>query len=253
MISKSLIKAFPQEKRVPANENFLRVSEFYYDTIQGEGATMGSPAAFLRLQGCPMGCVFCDTTEVWRKGNPYTNAELLHMMRTSGLEDKLRKGQHLVITGGSPLSQQDKLRRFLLDMESFFDFLPYLEIENECTIMPEGVVGGLIDCWNNSPKLTDSGVPFEKRYIPEVIKFTGELRNSWFKFVVSKEEDWSEIDVAFLMPELIRRDQIILMPQGANREELEKNIPIAVEMAIENNVLFTTRQHIVMWNKTVGV
>lgn len=250
---KQIIPAYPEEKRDVAGKYFLNVSEFYYDTIQGEGINIGHPAAFLRLQGCPVGCSYCDTTEVWRKGNPYTNAELLLLMRTSGLEEKLRKGQHLVITGGSPLFQQERLRKFILDMEDFFDFHPYIEIENECTIKPEGVIMGLISCWNNSPKLTNSGVDFEKRYHPEVIRFTADLPNSWFKFVISSEDDWNEIDVAFLMPELIQRDQIILMPEGATREAIQTNREMVVEMAIENNVRYTTREHIVVWDKKIGI
>jgi 7-carboxy-7-deazaguanine synthase len=36
-----------------------------YPTVQGEGGQAGTPMTIVRLQGCPVGCVFCDTPESW--------------------------------------------------------------------------------------------------------------------------------------------------------------------------------------------
>ena len=80
---------------------YLNISEFYYDTIQGEGIYIGQPAAFLRLKGCTMDCVYCDSKEVWRHGCPYTFTELFELMPLHFIM-QLRAGQHLVFTGGSP-------------------------------------------------------------------------------------------------------------------------------------------------------
>lgn len=42
-----------------------------YPTVQGEGGMVGTPMTILRLQGCPVGCVFCDTPETWAvEGEP---------------------------------------------------------------------------------------------------------------------------------------------------------------------------------------
>lgn len=37
-----------------------------YPAIQGEGAKSGTPMIMIRLQGCDVGCPWCDTKETWR-------------------------------------------------------------------------------------------------------------------------------------------------------------------------------------------
>lgn len=46
-----------------------RVNDVYV-SVQGEGAQTGIPMVVVRLQGCPVGCVFCDTKETWHDGIP---------------------------------------------------------------------------------------------------------------------------------------------------------------------------------------
>jgi len=254
---KPLITAFPDfRKPVPINEPFLNIAEFYYDTIQGEGINLGQPAAFLRMQNCSLNCWYCDTEEVWRKGNPYIFSELFNLMEmeTNGrsLIDALKEGQHLIFTGGSPLLQQDSLSEFIQEIESRYDFIPFMEIENECAIMPNNTMQAYISCWNNSPKLSSSGNPTALRYKPEILKVLSEQCDSWFKFVISDPDQWMDIYANYIKPKLIRKNQIILMPQGATREELEANREMVLEVAIANNVRYCTREHIVLWDKKTG-
>ena len=42
----------------------LSINEMF-ETIQGEGAHTGIPSIFVRLQGCPVGCPWCDTKHTW--------------------------------------------------------------------------------------------------------------------------------------------------------------------------------------------
>jgi len=251
--AKQLIQAFPtHSKSPPRNDLYLNVSEFYYDTIQGEGVTTGCPAAFLRLQGCIMNCVYCDTMAIWRRGNPYSFDELFKMMELE-LIDKFKQGQHFVLTGGSPLRQQKRLVLFLGMFEQRYNFIPYTEIENECVFTPLPRLLRFIHCWNNSPKLGSSGQHVRLRYHPKQLRFLAQLDNSWFKFVISCKEEWDEIQTCFLDQGLIRRDQIILIPLGETREEIEKNRDIVIELAIRENVRYCTREHIIVWDKVVGV
>ena len=254
MEAKQLIRAFPIEKRErPKHEEYLRVSEFFYDSIQGEGFNLGHPSAFLRLQGCTLDCTWCDTTEVWRQGNPYTFDELFALMASSMLIPSLKHGQHLVITGGSPLLQQDHLVEFLYRFQKIYRFRPYVEIENECSLFPTSVMSQYISCWNNSPKLESSGNSALKRYNPLIIVDAASYANSWFKFVITKPEDWVEIDTKFLKPRYIDRSQVILMPEGATKAEVDANTEMVVQLAIREGVLFRTREHIVLWDKKIGI
>ena len=75
----------------------LPMMEAFY-TIQGEGKYSGTPAYFLRIGGCDVGCHWCDVKESW-------DANLHPPTR---IEDMLIKVQEtpaktVVITGGEPL------------------------------------------------------------------------------------------------------------------------------------------------------
>jgi organic radical activating enzyme len=233
--------------------NFLRISEFYSDTIQGEGPCIGAPASFIRLQGCTLGCIYCDTDAVWRYGTAWSYNELYNLLEQHQLPQKLYEGQHLVFTGGSPLLQQDKIIGFLNFFEMTYKFLPFIEIENECVIQPLPEIIALMDCWNNSPKLSNSGVPFKLRYNALAIGMVATLPNSWFKFVVDKEEDWKEIQDNFIDPGFIMKSQIILMPMAETREKLLLNRERVVEIAMKHNVRYCSREHIALWDKKIGV
>jgi 7-carboxy-7-deazaguanine synthase len=252
-MSKVIIEANPSLKRaLPFTDRFINVSEFFCDTIQGENF-VGWPSAFLRVQHCTMNCKYCDTLEVWRFGNPYTFDELFRLIEEADLIRKFKEGQRLVLTGGSPLLQQDKLILFLHEFIQKYKFKPYIEIENEAAIMPKDEFFELIDCWNNSPKLQSSCINRNIRFQPAILKKLSSLKNSWFKFVVSLEEDWKEIREEFLDTGLIKKRQVVLMPLGATRDELSKNREFVLNMAVRENVRYSTREHIVLWDKKTGV
>ncbi len=251
---KTLIKQFPEKDRVARDDSaVLKVAEMFCDTIQGEGINIGIPATFIRLQGCTLVCVWCDTLEVWQEGNPYSIEELLDMFEENGMIDKFRFGQHIVFTGGSPLKQQTSLLQFCRRFSTRFGFSPHYEVENECVLVPNKNLVPYIRTWNNSPKLANSGMKERARYKPEVISTTAKLANSWFKFVVNSEEDWDEIRRDYLEVGLVKRDRIILMPEGEDREALRKSYDITAGIAVRENIRMTDRMHITLWDKKTGV
>ncbi|QYJ99912.1 7-carboxy-7-deazaguanine synthase QueE [Shewanella psychrotolerans] len=95
--------------KYPVNEVF--------ETIQGEGVYTGVPAIFVRLQGCPVGCSWCDTKHTWETlTENRVDPDLVIQIdgeigRWSELDAKeliaqlVAKGftaKHIVITGGEP-------------------------------------------------------------------------------------------------------------------------------------------------------
>ncbi|MFM1999440.1 MAG: hypothetical protein RL204_1387 [Bacteroidota bacterium] len=74
----------------------LPVMETFY-TVQGEGFYTGSPAYFIRLGGCDVGCVWCDVKDSWdASAHPLKSVvELAEAVKASG-------APIAVITGGEP-------------------------------------------------------------------------------------------------------------------------------------------------------
>lgn len=77
----------------------LRVTELFH-SIQGESTHAGRPCTFVRLTGCPMRCVWCDSEYTFTGGEHISIDDLLAQVR--GL------GCNLVeVTGGEPLAQKE--------------------------------------------------------------------------------------------------------------------------------------------------
>jgi len=103
------------EPRYQVNEVFL--------TVQGEATWTGTPAVFVRLQGCKVGCSFCDTKHTWdaprsqavplsdlrRKGREpeptFADLTLLELVSEVWRVHGASGVRHVVITGGEPAAQ----------------------------------------------------------------------------------------------------------------------------------------------------
>lgn len=246
----TLIEQKPTFTKKVEGEDKLAIAEMFADTIQGEGINAGVPATFIRLQGCTLQCGWCDTLDVWPHGNEYSFQEVLDLLEPH--IEKYRKGrQHIILTGGSPLKQQDRLLRFIREFWKRFGFDPYYEVENEAVLMPDFLFVERVGTWNNSPKLANSGMKDKIRRKPEILQYMNSLDNSWFKFVVRDERDWEEIEKDFLP--YVYKDKIILMPEGQTQDELNETREIVADIAIKHQVRFMDRLHVVIWNKKTGV
>ncbi|WP_031435046.1 7-carboxy-7-deazaguanine synthase QueE [Methylomarinum vadi] len=78
-------------------EKTLRITEIFY-SLQGEANTVGLPTVFVRLTGCPLRCVYCDTAYAFNGGEKKTIAEILDQV-------KQYKTRYITVTGGEPLAQ----------------------------------------------------------------------------------------------------------------------------------------------------
>ena len=75
----------------------LTVNEVFL-SIQGEGSRAGRPSVFVRLTGCPLRCVWCDTAYAFHEGTRREEEDLLAELR-------LFPPRLLCLTGGEPLAQ----------------------------------------------------------------------------------------------------------------------------------------------------
>lgn len=230
-------------------EKQLIVSEVFY-SLQCEGRSIGTPAVFLRLAGCNLLCESktwrCDTIEVWQKGRATFFPYVLYKLHV----DRLKTGAHLVITGGEPLLHQTLIIDYLSWFLRTYDFIPFIEIETNGTIVPHPSLINVVKYWNVSPKLANSGEPPSKRINETAIDSFNKLDNSIFKFVIGNMPEI--FDILQDYPS-IKGSKVWLMPAGSTQDELnEVRIEVA-ETAIKFGYNYSERLHIVIWNKKTGV
>jgi len=77
----------------------LRITEIFR-SIQGESTHAGRPCTFVRLTGCPMRCVWCDSEYTFTGGDHFQLDDVLKQVRAFDC-------QLVEITGGEPLAQTE--------------------------------------------------------------------------------------------------------------------------------------------------
>ena len=82
----------------PAVAERLRITEIFH-SIQGEADAIGWRTVFVRLTGCPLRCVWCDTEYSFYGGNWHAIDDILAEVASHG-------AKHVCVTGGEPLAQK---------------------------------------------------------------------------------------------------------------------------------------------------
>ena len=82
----------------------FKVNEIFY-SIQGEGSRAGRPCLFIRLTGCPLRCVYCDTTYAFHEGEMMELEAILAAARERlGPPMAGPNAPFVELTGGEPLA-----------------------------------------------------------------------------------------------------------------------------------------------------
>lgn len=248
---------------LPVSEQFL--------SIQGEGRTMGKPAYFLRLKSCNLLCGGkgtdkdgklhngatwrCDTIEVWLKGISKSFDEIVEGFGgLEFIENVANQTHHLIITGGEPLLHRETLKHFINYLYRRCGARhgsPKVEVETNGTIRAEGLLG-MVDYWNVSPKLANSGIPKDKRIMAHTLAEFSRNNDAIFKFVVSDALDYQEIHLLALSLGLSKQ-QIWLMPAADNRKDLVKVSQFVAQICFKHGFNYSSRLHVQIWDKKTGV
>ena len=226
----------------------LNISEIFV-SVQGEGRYIGVPSVFVRLNGCNLRCVWCDTPYTsWQpQGNDYMMGGLLSDIRRHWTK-------HVVITGGEPMLQPSVvlLTERLKEEELFV------------TIETAGTVYQPVKCdlMSISPKLANS-VPHRReggrwavrheslRYRPDVLKQLMIEYDYQLKFVVQSPEDMEEVNK--MVEDLgAEKDRVVLMGEGIDPGTLYERAQWIVEQCKRWGYRFSPRLHIDLWGNERG-
>jgi 7-carboxy-7-deazaguanine synthase len=221
----------------------LRVNETFH-SVQGEGSEIGAPTFFIRLDGCPLRCAWCDT--------PYALAG--DAGRQADVEELARRCQatrRVVITGGEPLAQDiAPLVARLRDR--------HITVETSGTIfadLPD------VALFSISPKVGSSG------YVPKPMvlrKFCASAAGRMqLKFVIAEDRDYEEAFacVSSLDEALPARTPIILQPESGQAGRGERYVAtlralteqtMADERWVGFDVRVLPQLHYLLWGGAPG-
>jgi 7-carboxy-7-deazaguanine synthase len=208
-----------------------------FETIQGEGAFTGQPSIFIRLQGCPVACSWCDTKHTWEinldkevsstlmqskkeetdQWAALSVEQILSLMAEQGYQAK-----HIVITGGEPC---------MVDLTPLCSGLE--EKGYSCQIETSGTfeIKTTVNCWVTvSPKVNMKG---GYKILNSAIQRANEIKHP-----VATEQHIDDLK-ALLTEHNITRTPIYLQPISQKTRATE----LAVKSCIENNWRLSIQVH----------
>lgn len=217
-----------------------RIAEIFY-SVQGEGATAGVPSVFVRLQGCTVGCRWCDTKYSWD-----ADAGRETDLDTILAEVAAHPYRHVVVTGGEPLESP----LFQPLVAALIERGCEVEVETSGTLPPPEQPSTGIQ-WNVSLKLAGSGVDDARRIDADAIRAFRD-REAWWKFVVTDDRDVAEV-VRLAERFALPRARILLQPEAIRREEMIERSPWVIEACKHHGFRFSPRLHVIAWGAKRGV
>jgi len=170
----------------------LPLMESFY-SIQGEGYFSGSPAFFLRIGGCDVGCHWCDVKESW-------DADLHPPTSLDNIITEIKKEnvKTVVITGGEPLMWNLNPLTSRLKKEGYNI---HLETSGAYPL------SGEFDWICLSPKKQSTTLDSIKKYVNE-LKIIVHNKND-FHYAEEQRKNLSSDCKLYLQPEWSRKNKMI--------------------------------------------
>jgi len=228
----------------------MKLSEVFA-SIQGEGILSGIPSLFIRVSGCNLRCVWCDT--------PYTSwtpdGEDWSIERILEWVDGFPRYRHVVLTGGEPMlfPESVELTHALRGRGL------HITVETAGTVW-QNVACDLMSVSpklaNSTPTLREGGrwaaVHERLRLNPEVLQTLTSTYGYQLKFVVSDQTDLQEVrSIRSLVGAPAER--VLLMPEGVTPESSAANAAWLVEICKAEGYRFCPRLHVLLYGNRRGV
>ena len=212
----------------------MKISEIFY-SIEGEGIEIGRPEIFIRLAGCNLRCVWCDTKYAWENGKKMSIEEIIK-------EVKKYACKRISITGGEPLLQKEELLELIKKLK---DDGYWIQINTNGTIFDEEIFRS-VDLISMDCKCPSSGMKSDL----QVLKRTRELFGfkSQFKFVISDERDY---DYAKKIISLLDSSNVVFQPEWGKRRFTKELIKLVKKDGLDVRIII--QQHKVIWGNRRGI
>ena len=211
----------------------LEVTEIY-KSIQGESTYMGRPCVFVRLTGCNLRCVWCDTTHAFYDGKNLSIDQIIDQVKSYST--------NLVeITGGEPLLQKEV---FPL-MESLLKNKFQVMLETSGSLPIKNVPAEVIKILD----LKCPGSGEENKNLWENLNHLGSADE--IKFVIADRVDYEWSKKVLQDYELDKKNPVLFSPVFGKLK-----LKDLTEWILEDNlpVLLHTQLHKHIWDqKTIGV
>ena len=208
-----------------------------FETIQGEGSFTGQPSIFIRLQGCPVGCSWCDTKHTWeidpqlqvagdvmlaktQESDYWSELSVEQILET--IKEQGYQAKHIVLTGGEPCMVDLKPLCEALEQKGF-----------SCQVETSGTFEILVsdNCWVTvSPKVNMRG--------GYKILNSAMLRANEIKHPVATEQHVDDLK-ALLAEHQIKKTPVYLQPISQKPRATE----LAIQTCIENNWRLSVQVH----------
>ena len=210
----------------------LRVTEIFR-SIQGESTHAGRACTFVRLTGCPMRCIWCDSEYTFTGGQHFSMEEVMNEVRSFGC--------NLVeVTGGEPLAQREA-----------FDLIKKLCDENYEVLIETGGYVSTADVDSRAKIILDIKCPA-----------SGEAeRNHWLnlttlradadevKFVIADRGDWQFAQKTIKEYDLENRARAVLISPAWGLVDLKELANWIAESGL--NVRLQLQLHKYIWGPDV--
>lgn len=203
----------------------------------------------VRLAGCNLSCSWCDSKYTWDWNQHDRAAETISVATSEIIRRVKDTGvRNIVITGGEPMLQQSGLLDVItpLSAEGFT-----FEVETNGTISPVDAMCRLVNQWNVSPKLSNSGIDVQRRLVPTSLRAFSRVPNTFLKFVIENPEDFDEVEA--LTRDLgVAAERVVIMPEGRDADAVLARSQWLSPECIRRNYRLSMRLHILLWGDIRG-